>query len=66
MNKLSIVGGMGQLTIHGNSRGVDLVNLAGMCATEIRLCLIIYPEIYSDLYANDKNPYFIQTDTVSL
>lgn len=58
MNRLNIIRGMGQLMVHRNSRGVDLVILPGLCAPEIRLCLIVYPEIYSVLSANDKNPYF--------
>lgn len=62
MNKLSTIKGMGQLMIHKNSRGIDLVILAGFCATESQLRLIVYSEIYPILSANDKNPCFIRTD----
>lgn len=50
--------------IHKSSREVDSGIMAGLCATENHLCPIAYSKFYSILFPNEKNPYFIQTDTV--
>lgn len=57
MNTLSIIiRGMRQLMILKNSREVDPVFMAGLCATENHLCLIIYSKIHSILSPNEKDP----------